>query len=59
MKIPNATTKAAMEAADRSEVEETSLAELARIWEGACAKSSRRREGRLTIGPQDSILPHK
>ena len=44
MKIPNATTKAAMRAADRGEVEETSLAELACLWQGACAKSSRRRK---------------
>jgi hypothetical protein len=36
---PNATTIAAMEAADRGDVEETSLVELARLWEGACAKS--------------------
>lgn len=40
LETPNATTIAAMEAADRGEVEETSLAELARLWEGACAKSS-------------------
>jgi len=48
MKTPNATTIGAMEAADRGEVEETSLAELARLWEGACAKSSRRRSSRKT-----------
>jgi DNA-damage-inducible protein J len=48
MKTPNATTMAAMEAADRGEAEETSLAELARLWEGACAKSSRRRSSRKT-----------
>ena len=47
-KTPNATTIAAMEAADRGEVEETSLAELARLWEGACAKSSKRRSSRKT-----------
>jgi hypothetical protein len=42
-KTPNATTVAAMEAADGGEVKETSLTKLARIWEGACAKSSGRR----------------
>ena len=42
-KMPNATTVAAMEAADRGEVKETSLTELARTWEGACAKSPGRR----------------
>lgn len=42
-KTPNAATIAAMEAARRGEVKETSLAELARIWEGAFAKSSGRR----------------
>jgi hypothetical protein len=45
---PNATTIAAMEAADRGDVEETSLVELARLWENACAKSSRRRSSRKT-----------
>jgi DNA-damage-inducible protein J len=48
IETPNATTIAAMEAADRGEVEETSLAELARLWEGACAKSSRPRSSRKT-----------
>jgi hypothetical protein len=47
-KTPNATTIAALEAADRGDVEKTSLAELARLWEGACAKSSRRRSSRKT-----------
>jgi hypothetical protein len=47
-KTPNATTIAAMEAADRGEVKETSLTELARIWEGACAKSSGRRSSPKT-----------
>jgi len=45
---PNATTIAAMQAAHRGEVQETSLAELARLWEGACAKSSRPRGSRKT-----------
>jgi hypothetical protein len=46
LKTPNATTIAAMKAADRGEVEQTSIAELARLWEGACAKSSGRRNSR-------------
>lgn len=50
LKTPNATTIAAMEAADRGEVEETSLVELARLWEGACAKSSRRRSSERSEG---------
>jgi hypothetical protein len=48
LKTPNATTIAAMEAADRGEVEEASLVELVRLWEGVCAKSSRRRSSRKT-----------
>lgn len=47
-KTPNAVSIAAIEAADRGEVEKTSLAELARLWEGACAKSSRRHNSRKT-----------
>jgi hypothetical protein len=38
-KAPNAVTMAAMEAADRGGVDRTSLAQLARDWDGACAKS--------------------
>src|ERR1700690_91469 len=36
-------------AADRGEVEETALTDLARLWEGACAKSSGRRSSRKKV----------
>jgi DNA-damage-inducible protein J len=48
VKAPNAATVAAMEAADRGEVEATSLAQLAHDWEAACAKPSRRRNSKRT-----------
>jgi DNA-damage-inducible protein J len=41
LKAPNAVTIAAVEAADRGEVETTSLTQLARDWDGACASRPR------------------
>ncbi len=48
VKAPNETTVAAARAAERGELERTSLKGIARDWEAACAKSSRRRSSRKT-----------
>src|SRR5947209_7020806 len=45
---PNETTVAAVRAAERGELERTSLKGIARDWEAGCAKSSRRRSSRKT-----------
>jgi DNA-damage-inducible protein J len=48
VKAPNETTVAAARAAKRGELERTSLKGIARDWEAACAKSSRRRSSKKT-----------
>src|SRR6266498_1454390 len=48
VKAPNETTKAAMRAVERGELERTSLKTIARDWEAGCAKSSRRRSSKKT-----------
>jgi DNA-damage-inducible protein J len=48
VKAPNEATVAAVRAAKRGELERTSLKGIAREWEAACAKSSRRRNSRKT-----------
>ena len=48
VKAPNESTRAAVRAAKRGELERTSLKGIAREWEAACAKSSKRRSLRKT-----------
>ena len=48
VKAPNETTVAAARAADRGELERTSLKGIARDWEAACGRSSKRRSLRKT-----------
>ena len=48
VKAPNEVTIAAVRAADRGELERTSLKAISREWEAACAKSSRRRSSKKT-----------
>ncbi len=48
VKAPNETTSAAVRAVRRGELERTSLRGIAREWEAACAKSSRRRSSKKT-----------
>jgi DNA-damage-inducible protein J len=48
VKAPNEATVAAVRAAKRGGLERTSLKGIAREWEAACAKSSRRRSSKKT-----------
>jgi DNA-damage-inducible protein J len=48
VKAPNDATMAAVRAVERGEIERTSLRGIARDWEAACAKSSRRRSSKKT-----------
>jgi hypothetical protein len=48
VKAPNKSTRAVVRAAKRGELKRTSLKGIAREWEAACAKSSKRRSSRKT-----------
>jgi DNA-damage-inducible protein J len=48
VKAPNDATMSAVRAVERGELERTSLRGIARDWEAACAKSSRRRSSKKT-----------
>ena len=48
VKAPNESTSAAVRAVERDEFERASLRGIARDWEAACAKSSRRRSSKKT-----------